>query len=68
VGDNSGQIDNLTELRSWNHLLEVCIFAAFAGPFLTFSSALDATLLLLLLFLSAGPFSLAFVHAFRLRR
>ena len=67
MGDNSGQIDNLTGLRSWNHFLEVCIFAAFAGPFLTLSRALDATLLLLPLFLSAGTFSLAFIHAFCLR-
>jgi hypothetical protein len=63
-GQNSGQVDNLTRLRSWNHSLEVCVFTAFKGSFLTFSRALDATLLLLLLFLSAGAFSLAFVHAF----
>ena len=40
---------------------------AFAGPFLTFGRALDATLLLLLYFLFAGTFSLAFIHAFCLR-
>src|ERR1700736_1172809 len=62
-----GQIDNLTRLRSRNHTLEVCVFAAFDPPFLAFCRTLGATLLLLLLFLSAGTFSLAFIHAFRLR-
>jgi hypothetical protein len=38
----------LAGLRSRNHSVEVCVFAAFAGPFLTFSRALNATLLLLL--------------------
>ncbi len=65
-GGDSGQVDNLTRLRSRNHSLKVCVFATFAGPFLTFGGALDATLLLLLLFLSAGTFSWAFIHAFYL--
>jgi hypothetical protein len=63
---NSGQVDNLAGLRSRNHSLKVCVFAL-AGPFLTFGSALDATLLLLLYFLFAGTFSLAFIHPFCLR-
>ena len=67
VGRNSGQFDNLTGLRSRNYSFEVGVFAAFTGPFLTFSYALDATLLLLLYFLFAGTFSLAFIHAFCLR-
>src|SRR5690348_3728461 len=67
VERNSGQVENLTGLRSRNHPLEVCVLAVFAGPFLTFSRALDPTLLLLLLFLSADAFSLAFIHAFCLR-
>src|SRR5215469_1717570 len=65
--ESSGQVDNLTGLRSRYDPLEVCVFAAFAGSFLTFSCALDASLLLLLLFLSAGTFSLAFLHRFCLR-
>jgi hypothetical protein len=63
-GENSGQVDNLTRLRSRNHSLEVRVFAAFDAPFLAFSRALDATLLLLLLFVPADTFSLAFFHAF----
>jgi hypothetical protein len=59
---DSGQVNNLTGLRSGNNSLEVCVLAAVAGSFLTFSRAFDATLLLLLLFLSAGTFSLAFLH------
>jgi hypothetical protein len=64
AGENSGEIDNLTWLRSWNDTLEVRVFTAFKGSSLTFSLTCDATLLLLLLFLFAGTFSLAFVHAF----
>jgi hypothetical protein len=59
---DSGQVNNLTGLRSGNNSLEVCVLAAVAGSFLTFSRAFDATLLLLLLFLPAGTFSLAFLH------
>jgi hypothetical protein len=66
-GQNSGQVDNLTRLRSRNYSFKIYAFATFAGPFLTLSRALDATLLFLLLFLFAGTFSLAFIHAFCLR-
>jgi hypothetical protein len=66
IRSNSGQVDNLAGLRSRNHSLKVCVFAL-AGPFLTFGSALDATLLLLLYFLFASTFSLAFIHPFCLR-
>src|ERR1700746_1586716 len=59
-----GHVNNLTGLRSGNHPLEIRVFTAFEAPFLAFSCALDATLLLLLLFLFAGTFSLAFIHAF----
>jgi hypothetical protein len=64
---NSGQIDDLTGLRARNYSFKVYVFAAFADTFLAFSRALDTTLLLLLLFLSAATFSLAFIHAFCLR-
>ena len=59
-----GQVDNLTGLGSRNHSLEVCVLAAFAGPFFAFGNALKTPLLFLLLFLSAGTFSLAFFHRF----
>ena len=54
-------------MRSRNYSFKVYVFAAYAGSFLALSRALDATLLLLRLFLSAGTFSLAFIHAFCLR-
>jgi hypothetical protein len=54
-------------LRSWNYSFKVDVFATFAGGFLALSRALDATLLLLPLFLFAGTFSLAFIHALCLR-
>jgi hypothetical protein len=66
LGEIQDKSTHLTGLRSRNHSLKVCVFAL-AGPFLTFGSALDATLLLLLFFLLAGTFSLAFIHAFCLR-
>ena len=62
--ESLGQVDNLTRLRPRNHSIDVRVFAAFEWPFLVFSNAFDATLLLLPLFLFAGTFSLAFVHAF----
>jgi len=62
-GQNSGQVDNLTRLRSRNYSFKVYVFVTFAGAFLALNHALDATLLFLLLFLSAGTFSLAFIHA-----
>ena len=64
---NLRQVDNLTRLRSGNNSLKVCVFSAFAGASLTFNFALDATLLLLLLLLSARTFSLAFMHTVCLR-
>lgn len=66
-GEGSGQVDNLTGLGSRNDSFEVRVFAAFEAAFAAFGRALDATLLLLLLFLSADTFSLAFIHVFRLR-
>jgi hypothetical protein len=66
-GQNSRQVDNLTRLRSRSYSFKVYVFATFAGPFLTLSRALDATLLFLLLFFFAGTFSLAFIYAFCLR-
>src|SRR5581483_3211573 len=61
--ERSGHVNNLTGLRSRNDSFEVCVFAALARALLAFSRALRATLLLLLLLLSAGAFSLAFIHA-----
>jgi hypothetical protein len=58
------ELDNLTRLWPWNCSLEIGVFTAFEGSFLTFSHALDAALLLSLLLLFAGTFSLAFIHAF----
>jgi hypothetical protein len=52
----------LSRLRSRNHLLEVVVFDAFDFALSAFSRALIATLLLVLLFLSADSFSLALLH------
>lgn len=57
----------MARLRSGNHPGKVGVLVAFQGAFLAFSFALGATLLFLLLFLSAGTFSLAFFHPSSLR-
>ena len=64
-GESSGQVDNLTRLRSRNHPLEVRILAAVAFEFAfpPFDRALNATLFLVRLFLPANSFSLALFHA-----
>jgi hypothetical protein len=66
VAEKSGHVDNLTRLGSRNYSVKVRVFA-FGDALLAFSRTLDPTLLLLLLLLSAGSFSLTFIHAFCLR-
>lgn len=61
--EESGQVYDLTRLWSRNDPLEVRVFTALADPFLTFGGALEATLFLILLFLSTDTFSLALIHA-----
>jgi hypothetical protein len=66
LGELSGNVDYLPRLRSRNDTVKVRVFDSFAVLFLAFCDALSATLLLLLLLLFAGTFSLAFIHAFLL--
>lgn len=62
-GERSGQIDNLTRLRSGSHSFKVGIFATIEFALSPFSGALRAPLFLIHLFLSTDPLSLAFFHA-----
>ena len=48
-----GNIDDLSRLWPWDYSLEVGVFAALKSAFLPFSVALNLSLLLVLLFLSA---------------
>ena len=57
----------MARLRAWYYPLKVGVFAAFERSLLALDCAFDAALFFLLLFLSAGTLSLAFIHAFRLR-
>jgi len=51
-------------LRTGNYTREVIILTTLTDSPLAFHGALDSTLLFLLLFLSAGTFSLAFIHPY----
>jgi hypothetical protein len=59
--ETSFDVDDLTGLRSWNHVLEVCVLIDRARRIIAlFSFALDATLLFVLLFLFTRLLAAAF--------
>jgi hypothetical protein len=60
--ESLGHVNNLTGLWPGNDSLEVSIFVTLESAFAPLSGALNATLLLVRLFLLTDPFSLALLH------